>query len=123
MRPENVNSQDGIDKLLEKTWEDPPAQLEYQLLEIPLSFHAENRFTMDKFTLFLNTILIFWGTGMLIYFWRPIEEMMLTFSRNLLSFSLLSPEVLSQPFMGIVVFVLLLVGWVWLDLDKHPGTS
>ncbi len=123
MRPENFDSQDGIDKLLEKSWEDPPAHLEHQLLAIPASLNPEKLFFMDRFALMLNTILILWGAGMLIYFWRPIEVSILTISRTILSYGIQFPELLSQPFMVIVVFVFILVGWAWLDLDEHPGTS
>ena len=121
MRPENTNQQDVIDTLLDKAWEIPPSHLEQQLMAIPTQIVLAQNRQLDRISIFLNSILMLWGAGMLMFFWTPVRAMLSTFTQGALGVSALSPQMLMHPIVGIIVLVILLFGWVWVDMEKHPG--
>ncbi len=123
MRPENSYKKDVIDNLLGKTWETPPAHLENQLRAIPQQLALEESRNPDRLSLILNAILLFWGMGLIMYFWSHLDKMMTYFSTQILGVSALSPQILSQPVVGLIILAFLLVGWVWMDIEKHPSAS
>jgi len=121
MRPKKRHELDVIDSLLDKAWEDAPAHLQDQLSAIPAQISIGQNRRLDRFAFMLNGILLLWGMGMMIYFWTPIETMIISFTQTLLGVSTLSPEILAQPIVGLIAMVFLLAGGVWLDMEKHPG--
>lgn len=123
MRPENTEPKDAIDKLMAKSWEDLPQELEYRLMDIPTQLnHSANRF-IDPLSTFLNGILLIWGLGLITYLWKPLEAFILNTSNTLIGISGQSPNVLSQPVTGLILMAVLVAGWAVVDLEKHPGKT
>ncbi|MBT4033154.1 MAG: hypothetical protein HOB84_00015 [Candidatus Marinimicrobia bacterium] len=123
MRPDNSHKRDVIDALLDKSWENPPAHLKQQLMAIPTQITVAQIRPLDRITLFLNTVLILWGVGLVMYFWVPLHQMLGSFAQGLLGFGASSPQFLAHPIVGQIVFTCLLFGWVWMDMEKHPGVT
>ncbi|MCF7922982.1 MAG: hypothetical protein K9M55_09805 [Candidatus Marinimicrobia bacterium] len=120
MRPEKVSAQDIIDTLLQNSWEKPPDHLEYELKAIPTKIAmVQNRY-LDRLTFILNAILVFWGVGLSMLFWSPLEKLIAHYSGLMMDYSSLSPQFLAQPLVGIIALACLIAGWVWLDLETHP---
>lgn len=120
MRPDNTDHQDALKSLMAKAWEDPPEDLQQNLLAIPAKAGRRRISTLDPLASVLNTLLILWGVGLGVTFWEPIESSLLTFSRSILGLSGQSPHLLSQPILGLIALGVVVMGWIWLDLDKHP---
>ncbi len=123
MRPDNAHKRDVIDTLLDKSWENPPAHLERQLMAIPTQNAVTAIRPLDRITLFLNTILILWGVGLGMYFWVPLNHSLGSFAQGMLGFSTSSPQILAHPIVGIIVLTCLLFGLVWMDMEKPPGLT
>jgi len=121
VRPDNSTKQDVIDALLENSWENPPAHLEQQLMAIPSQIVLAQNRQLDRISLFLNGILMLWGAGMLVFFWTPLKGMLASLSQGAIGFSALSPQMLMHPIVGLIALTCLLLGWVWVDTEKHPG--
>ncbi|NQV51002.1 MAG: hypothetical protein HQ507_10915 [Candidatus Marinimicrobia bacterium] len=121
MRPDNSNKLDVVDALLENTWENLPAHLERHLLAIPSQIDFAQNHRFDRLSLFLNTILILWAAGMLMYFWTPLEGMLANLAQGLMGFSAFSPQLLAHPIVALIAMACLLFGWVWMDTEKPPG--
>ena len=123
MRPNNSNKLDAIDALLENSWENPPAHFEQQLMEIPSQILLTQNRRLDQISLLLNSILMLWGTGMVLFFWTPLNGMLASLSQGVMGFSALSPQLLMHPIVGFIALTCLVLGWVWLDMEKHPGVT
>ena len=123
MRPDNLDKQDMLGNLLEKAWENPPAHLDQQLREIPTQIRASQSSKLDQFTFLLNSILILWGVALVMYFWTPLEKGITSISSGILGFTASSPPILAHPMVGFIALVCLVMGWVWTDLNHHPGRS
>ncbi|MBT3576115.1 MAG: hypothetical protein HN995_01080 [Candidatus Marinimicrobia bacterium] len=123
MRPNNSKRLDDIDKLLENSWENPPAQFEQQLMAIPSQLALAQNRKLDRISLFLNAILMVWGAGLVMFFWTPVNRMIVTLSQGVLGISVLSPQLLMNPVVGLIALTCLMLGWVWMDMEKHPGVT
>lgn len=123
MRPDNSNKQDVIDALLESSWENPPAHLEQRLMAIPTQTVLAQKHQLDRISFFLNGILMLWGVVMAIYFWTPLNGMLASLSQGVLGFSTFTPQLLMHPIVGLIALACLLFGWVWMDMEKHPGVT
>lgn len=122
MRPDNLSSSDLIDKLLDKSWENPPTHLERQLLSIPVQVAMVQRRQADRLISILHAILTLWGLGLVTYFWSPIEEVIIKLSTQILGYSVLSTESLANPIWGLICLVGVAAVWVWQDFDRQPRT-
>jgi hypothetical protein len=123
MRPNNSKRLDDIDKLLENSWENPPAQFEQQLMAIPSQLALAQNRKLDRISLFLNAILMVWGAGLVMFFWTPVNRMIVTLSQGVLGISVLSPQLLMNPVVGLIALTCLMLGWVWMDMEKRPGVT
>ncbi len=121
MRPDTSDKRDAMDTLLAKTWENPPVHFEQQLMSIPPQVDMLDNRQLDRFSMVLNGILILWGAGLLMFYWTPVKAMLANFSQSVLGVSALSPQLLMHPIVGAVVLGILLFGWLWMDMEKHPG--
>ncbi|NQV41125.1 MAG: hypothetical protein HQ506_02120 [Candidatus Marinimicrobia bacterium] len=121
MKPDSTSKPDVIDALLQSTWENPPGAFEQQLMSIPSQVYMHDNRQLDRFSTILNGILIFWGAGLLMFFWTPLKAMLTTLSQSVIGFSALSPQLLTHPIVALSVLALLLFGWVWMDTEKPPG--
>jgi len=120
MRPEKLPEQDIIDTLLQSSWENPPDQLKYQLRAIPTKIAMVHNRYLDRLNLILNAILIFWGLGLSMLFWNPLEKLIAYYSGLLMDYSSLTPQFLAHPLMGIIALGCLIAGWIWLDVGTTP---
>ncbi|MBT3631715.1 MAG: hypothetical protein HOB84_10855 [Candidatus Marinimicrobia bacterium] len=123
MRPDNLNKRDVIDAVLDKSWENPPAHMEQQLMAIPSQIVLTQNRQLDRISIILNSILMFWGVGLGIFFWSPLERLVNLFSQNVLGVSASVPQMLMHPLIGIITLTCLLFGWVLMDMEKHPGVT
>jgi len=119
MRPENLHNEDIIDNLLEKSWENPSARLEHQLMIIPAQVSlGQNRY-FDRITLLLNTILLGWGVGLIVFFWTPLDKMIVSITRDILGFGVSAVQFSAHPVVALIVLASLVVGWVLTDGERH----
>ena len=123
MRPDKLHKRDVIDDLLDNSWENPPAHLEQQLMAIPTQITVAQYRPLDRITLFLNTVLILWGVGMGLYFWGPLNHMLGSIIQGIIGVSISSLQFLNHPIAGLIALTGLLFGWVWMDMEKHPGIT
>jgi hypothetical protein len=119
MRPEISNKQDIMDRMLEKAWETPPLHLENQLQTIPSQIGDSPTRQLERLSWIFNGILASWVVGLLLYFWTPIESILLTFSKEILGISVMSGSFLAQPVVGLMILAGLMFGWVWMDTERH----
>ena len=120
MRPESSTKNDTIDMLLDKSWENPPAHLTRQLMTIPTQVALIQRREADRFSNFLNAILVLWASGLIIYFWTPLEKMISYFSTQILGLSIASPDIFTHPILGLIMIAAIILTWVWMDIEEHP---
>ncbi len=123
MRPDISKKQDVIDELLDKSWENLPAHLEHQLMAITSQNDFAHNRQLDRISLILNSILMLWGVSLVSFFWTPLKGLLASLSQGVVGFSILSPQLLMHPIVGLIALTCLLFGWVWIDTEKHPGLT